>query len=194
MQYPLKMRFRLLAFAQRISIADAAGQPVLYVRQKMFRLKEHVLVYRDSSEQEHLFDIKADRMIDFSANYSFTSPDGTAWGAVRRRGARSLWSAHYEVMEDGNVDMTISEESPFKKLIESIAGEIPIIGLFVTYFLNPTYLVTAPDGTPLMRIIKKPAFFEGSFVVEKLAEVEPDDELRLLLSFIMVVLLERKRG
>lgn len=188
------MRFRLLAFAQRISISDATGQPIFYVRQRMFRLKEHVLVFRDKSEKVRLFDIRADRMIDFSANYSFTSTDGSPWGAVRRRGVRSLWTAFYEVMDNDQVEFSITEESPFRKFLEAVLGNIVLVGFLVTLFLNPTYVVKSPDGRLLMRIIKKPAIFEGSFEIVKLDEVAPDDELQLLLSFIMLVLLERKRG
>jgi len=62
------------------------------------------------------------------------------------------------------------------------------------YFLNPSYIVTSPDGTPLLRLTKKPAVFESRFVLEKLSEFSEDDELRSLLALVMVVLLERKRG
>ncbi len=112
MQYPLQLKFRILAIAPQITIRDANGKVLMFVRQKLFKLKEHVMVYADEQQQQLIFEIKADRMIDFSANYSFTSADGAAWGAVRRHGAKSLWKAHYDVMEEGRVDMSIQEESP----------------------------------------------------------------------------------
>ncbi len=62
------------------------GTAILYIKQKMFKFKEHVEVFRDASQQEKLFDIRADRIIDFSASYSFTAADGSTWGSVRRRG------------------------------------------------------------------------------------------------------------
>jgi len=43
-------------------------------------------------------------------------------------------------------------------------------------------------------LTKKPAIFEGLFVLEKLSDFSEDDELRSLLALIMVVLLERGRG
>ncbi len=194
MQYPIQMSFKLFALATQISVNDAASQPILYIKQKMLRLKEHVEVFRDSTQQEKLFDIRADRVIDFSANYSFTAADGTPWGSVRRRGGRSIWRAHYEVIEEGQVDMEITEESPWKKVVEAVMNEIPIVNFVVAYLLNPSYVVKRPDGTLLMRVTKKPAVFEGKFEIEKLSEVPPDDELRMLLSLIMLTLLERKRG
>lgn len=194
MQYPLDLRFKLITLGQRITATDATGQPLLFIKQKMFKLKEKVQIYSDAKLTQEIFQIAADRIIDFSANYHFTDPQGTDWGSVRRKGMRSLWSAHYEVMQDGVVDMTISEESPMKKLLESLLGDIPIIGLVAVMLLNPSYIVSRPDGTPLLRLTKKPAFFEGKFVLEKLNDLPEDDELRSLLALIMMVLLERKRG
>lgn len=194
MQYPLDLRFKLITLGQRITATDATGQPLLFIKQKMFKLKEKVQIYSDAKLTQEIFQIAADRIIDFSANYHFTDPQGTDWGSVRRKGMRSLWSAHYEVMQDGVVDMTISEESPMKKLLESLLGDIPIIGLVAVMLLNPSYIVSRPDGTPLLRLTKKPAVFEGKFVLEKLNDLPEDDELRSLLALIMMVLLERKRG
>lgn len=194
MQYPITLRFKLFSLAQQISARDAGGGELLYIRQKMFKFKEQVDVFRDSSQKQLLFRIAADRMIDFSANYSFTDASGNVWGGVRRRGMKSLWAAHYDIMQDGQVDMKIEEESPFKKVVEGLLGEIPIVGFIATYLLNPSYIVSSPDGTPLLRLTKKPAIFEGLFVLEKLSDFSEDDELRSLLALIMVVLLERARG
>ena len=141
-----------------------------------------------------MFRMEADRMIDWSANYHFTDAEGNDWGAVRRKGMKSLWSAHYDVIQDGQIDMTIQEESPMKKILESLLGEIPIVGLIAVYLLNPSYIVKRPDGTPLLRLIKRPAFLEGKFQLQKLNEMPEDDELRSLMALLMLVLLERGRG
>lgn len=194
MKYPVRLQFKLLTLGQRISATDAAGQPLLYVKQKMFKLKEKVEVYADESQTRLLFHIQADRVIDFSANYSFTDADGQSWGAVRRSGMRSLWSAHYEILRDNQVAMVIREESPFKKLVESLLGGIPILGLIAVYLLNPTYIIARPDGEHVLRLSKLPAIFEGKFELEKLGVISEDDELRALLAVLMVGLLERKRG
>lgn len=193
-QYPIELTFKLLTFGQRITASDANGQVVMFIKQKMLRLKEHVEVFADTQQTQLLFTIKADRVIDFSANYHFTDSQGNDWGAVRRQGMRSLWSAHYDIIQDGEVEMSIREESPVKKLLESLLGEIPIFGLLAIYLINPTYLIVRPDGTPVLRLIKRPAFFEGRFTLEKLTEIPEDDELRSLLAILMTVLLERRRG
>jgi uncharacterized protein YxjI len=160
MQYPLDLRFTIFSLAQQITVRDASGNSILFVKQKMFRFREKIEVFSDSSQSKKLFEINADRIIDFSANYSFTGADGSDWGSVRRHGMRSLWSAHYEVIEDKRVDMHIREEAPWKKFLESLLSEIPIVGFVFIYFLNPTYLITLADGTPALRATKKPSILE----------------------------------
>jgi uncharacterized protein YxjI len=194
LQYPLDLRFKLLTFGQRITVVDADAQMLMFIKQRMFKLKEKVEIYSDQSQTDLIFRIEADRVIDWSANYHFTDAAGNDWGAVRRQGMKSLWSAHYDVIQDGQVDMSIREESPLKKVLESLLGEIPILGIGVIYWLNPSYIVSRPDGTPVLKLIKQPAFWEGKFRLEKLADMPEDDELRSLLALLMLVLLERRRG
>ena len=194
MKYPLDLRFTIFSLSQQITVRDADGQSILFVKQKMFRFKEKIEVFSDDSMQKKLFEINADRIIDLSANYHFTAADGSDWGAVRRRGMRSLWSAHYEIIENDVVDMNLQEEDPWKKILESLLGEIPFVGFLAIYLLNPTYLISMADGSPALRALKKPSIFERYFVIEKLTELDEDDELRALLSMIMMVLLEKSRG
>ncbi|NNE00167.1 MAG: hypothetical protein HKN47_22840 [Pirellulaceae bacterium] len=194
MQYPIELRFKLLAFGQRITATDASGNVLMFIKQKMFKLKEKVEIFSDVNQSSVIFRIEADRVIDWSASYNFTDAEGNDWGAVRRKGMRSLWSAHYEVMQNGEIDMTISEESPMKKIMESILSEIPLVGFAATYLINPSYIVRRPDGAELLRLTKLPAVWEGKFKLEKLSEIPEDDELRSLMALIMLVLLERRRG
>ena len=194
MQYPIELSFKRLALGQRITATDANGQVVMFIKQKMFRLKEHVDVYSDPSQERLLFTIKADRVIDFSANYHFADANENDWGAVRRHGMKSLWSAHFDILQDGVVEMSVREESVMKRFLESLLGEIPILGMVAIYLINPSYLVTRSDGTPVLRLTKRPAIFEGRFTLDKLSEMPEDDELRSLLAILMAVLLERRRG
>ena len=46
----------------------------------------------------------------------------------------------------------------------------------------------------MMRVKKQPAFFEGKFKIEKLAEMSEFEEMQILLSIMMMLLLERIRG
>ena len=80
------------------------------------------------------------------------------------------------------------------KLADAMLGEIPFLSMFTGYFLNPKYLLNSNAGESHMRVTKQPAFFEGKFQLDKLAEFDQVDELTYLMSFIMMLLLERFRG
>ena len=195
MNYPLQLSFKIIALASQIYVRDSSGTEICYVKQRMFKLKEAVQVHTDSSRNTELCEIKADSIIDFSATYNFIDPQGNTFGAVRRKGMRSLWKAHYQVTQGGDTDFEINEENGWVKVIDGIVGDIPLIGFLSGYFFHPSYIATRPaDGTPVMRAKKIPAFWEGRFEIEKLAEIDERDVMNLLMGFMMMLLLERKRG
>ncbi|MGC4001817.1 MAG: hypothetical protein QM811_01145 [Pirellulales bacterium] len=88
--YPIKMTFKLLALAPQIYVTDAAGTSLFYVKQKLLKLKEHVEVFRDESQKQLLYNIKADRVIDWSAKYHITDAQGNDAGTIQRHGAKSM--------------------------------------------------------------------------------------------------------
>ncbi len=135
-------------------------------------------------------------MIDWSARYFSTDAKGVDIGSVGRRGWRSLWRAHYETFNPGDniPDFSLREENAGAKVMDSLLGEVPILGMLTGYFFHPRYLASRSDGRPAMRLTKLPAFFEGRFQIEKLGDLTPREELNLFLSFLMLVLLERRRG
>jgi hypothetical protein len=196
MNYPLSFRFKLLAFSPQIYVTDAAGHEVLYVKQKLFRLREKVEVHSDSSRQQMLCTIEADRIIDWSARYTFRDPSGRELGAVGRRGMRSLWSAHYDVFAPSSHEplFSVREENPLAKLFDGFLGELPIVGLLTSFLFHPRYVTVRNDGTPVMRLTKKPALFEDRFQLDKMGEVSEGEELAVILSYLMMNLLERRRG
>ena len=196
MNYPLKLSFKLLALASQIYIRDANGDLLGYVKQKLLKLKEDINVFADEQQTQHLYNIKADRVLDFSAKYNFTDARGNPVGAIKRKGMRSIFKAHYEIYDpSGVLAMEIREENGWIKVVDALVGELPVIGMFSGYFFNPAYLVTRTSGgTPIARLQKQPAFFEGVFGLEKTAEMSDDEEARVLLSVLTMTLLERARG
>ena len=195
-QYPLTLSFKVLALASQATITDATGRTVLYTKQKMFKFREHVEIWTDKSQGTRLAEIKANKVIDWSARYFAMDANGGEIGSVGRRGWRSLWKAHYETFNPGdNVpDFSIHEVNPWIKVLDALLGELPIIGMFSGYFFHPSYLAGRANGNPAMRITKQPAFWEGRFQIEKLGDLTPREELNLFLSFMMLILLERRRG
>jgi uncharacterized protein YxjI len=194
MNYPLQVSFKILAIAQQLSIKDATGNLIFYVKQKAFKLKEAVTVFADTEQTRALYTINADKVLDFSARYHFRDSSGNEVGSVKRQGMKSIFKARYDIFDGETPVMMIAEANPWTKVFDALLGEIPIVGIFTGYLFHPAYLVTHVNGTLLMRLEKQPAFLEGKFVIEKHVEMPPTEETRALLSLIMMILLERRRG
>ena len=196
MNYPLKLSFKLITLVSQIYIRDANGELLGYVRQKLLKLKEDINVFADEEQTHHLYNIKADRILDFSAKYNFTDNQGRSVGAIKRKGMRSIFKAHYEIYDSSGVlSMEIHEENGWIKVVDSLVGELPVIGMFTGYFFNPGYIISRANGAAqIARLKKQPAFFEGIFELEKLGDLSEDDEALVLLSALTMTLLERSRG
>lgn len=195
MNFPLSLSFKLLALANQIYVRDANGNLLGYVKQKMFKLKEDINIFADEQQTQMLFNIKADRMIDWSANYSFTDNRGNLLGSIKRQGMRSIWKASYDIFDpNGNQVYKINEESGWVKVGDALFGELPIIGILSGYVFHPAYIVSRMDGTPIARLKKEPAFFEGKFILTNLSQLSTEEETRIVLGVLMMTLLERRRG
>jgi len=195
MNYPIDFSFKVLAIASQIYIRDAGGNLLGYVKQKLFKLKEDINVYADESQTQHLYNIKADRVLDFSAKYNFTNANGNFLGSIKRKGMRSIFKASYEIYDERDSQvMKINEENGWIKVVDSLIGEVPIVGMFTGYFFNPAYIVSRLDDTPVARLAKQPAFLEGKFQMTRLGDMQTDEETRVMLSLLAMTLLERVRG
>jgi len=194
-QYPLNFKFKISTLSNDFVITDANNNIVSYVKQKMFKLKEDILCYQDESKSKVIYRIKANKWLDFSATYAFFNDQEVEIGKVARKGRASIWKATYEVMDAaGNNDFTIREENPWTKIIDALISEIPIVGMFTGLMFNPSYLVTNNANEQIMRFKKNSSFFGRSFSLDKLTNVENQQEERIVLSLMMMVLLERRRG
>lgn len=194
MNYPLDLTFKIIAISPQVAVTDATGRLLFYVKQKAFKLKESVTIFADREQTRPVATISADRILDISATYRLRDLEGNVFGAVRRQGLKSFWKAHYDVLHQDIELLSIREQNPFVKLMDGILTQIPVLGLFSGYVFQPSYGVTRSDGTTVLRLKKRPAFLEGRFTIEKLADLPQEEEALALMSILMMVLLERSRG
>jgi hypothetical protein len=196
LNFPLQINFKVLAIAQQLSLTDATGNLIFYVKQKAFKLKEAVTVFADEQMTRPWFHITADRVLDFNANYSFADYTGKPFGSMRRLGRKSIWKASYEIFDgfQPHPVAIIKEENPWSKVFDALLTEIPIVGIFTGYMFHPSYLISRPDGMPYMRLKKHASFVGRKFGVDQLGPMDQTQELRMLLAAMMMVLLERRRG
>lgn len=190
LNYPLTLSFKIIAFNPQVRITDSSGNLVMYVKQKALALKEAVKVFADEQQTQQLYAMNANKIIDFSAQYNITRPDGSSLGAVKRQGMKSIWKATYVIVDNNGTEVgTIHEENPWMKVLEAVLSDVPFIGMFI----NPAYLVDV-NGQTVMRLQKQRAVFEGRFLLEKKGEISGVQEQLLMPAIIMTMMLERSRG
>ena len=195
MSYPLAINFKLVSWTQDIRMTDATGRSVGFVHQKALKLREQIEVFADESRGRLMYTIQADNILDFSGRYRFKGAMGTDFGCIRRHGIVSLWKAHYTIEDPSGRELfTIREANPWVKVFDSLLSEVPILGMFTGYLFHPAYDVVDAMGNHVMQLAKQPSFFERSYSVSCLGRVAPDDEVRVLLGLMMMILLERSRG
>lgn len=196
-RYPLKIHFRLLALAPRISLTDAQGKELLYIEQKVFALKEAIKVFDNSKKENLLYTIHANQIIDFGAKYLFHTSDNQILGSIQQDGMRSLYQASYSVCNKEEAPVyKVRQTNPLVGIVDSLLSIIPFAELITGFILNPSYSLVEHEGEqPVMVMKKKPSFFESEFEItiadDKLSTYE---EILSLLTLIMIVQLERNRG
>lgn len=195
--FPLKIHFRLIAFAPRVDVRDAEGKTVLYVEQKVFALKEAVKVFNNSEEKKLLFTQQAESIIDFGATYHFKSAEGKSIGAIRQEGVKSLFRASYIVLDPhGKEVYRVTQTNPLIALLDTLVSIIPFAELLTGFIFNPTYAVSEKeDGDAVMTMKKKPSLLESEFEISlDNSDVSKEKQLLLVLSLLMIVQLEKERS
>ena len=195
--FPLKLSFKIAALAPQIYVRDASGNEILYVRQKLLKLKDKIRVFADSSQTNQLYEIDADRVLDWSARFTFTDTQGRVLGAVGRLGAKTLWRATYEVADAaGRQIFLIEEENPWVKVLDRLLEEVPILGMFTGFFFNPRYDVKRTDtGQIALRLSKRRSLLGSEFeITNEAGHLADDEEVAVVLAVLIMTLHERHRG
>lgn len=194
-QFPVNFKFKISTLSNDFTATDANGQMIAYVRQKLFKLKEDIQIYSDESRSQVNYQIKADKWLDFSAAYSFFDADGSEIGKIARKGWRSLWKAEYDIIDQNqNPQYKVQEENGWVKVMDSFLGGVPILGMLTGYVFNPSYMVTDQNNNQIVRLKKLPSFFGRHFELTKIGALDSDDDDRIMLGLMMMILLERARG
>lgn len=195
LNYPLDFKFKISTLSSDFNITDVNGSYVCYVRQKLFKLKENVVVFSDESRSNELYSIKANQWIDFNASYSLVQNGGASVGMLARKGMRSIWKSTYDILDSNNQSVfQITERNAWVKFFDAMVGEIPIIGMFTGYFLNPTYDVKDKNGNLIFELKKMPSLIGRRFQLHRKVDIADEQETLVVLSLLMMVLLERARG
>ncbi|WAC01969.1 hypothetical protein N7U66_19360 [Lacinutrix neustonica] len=195
LKFPIHFSFKINTLANDFTAKDANGRTVAYVKQKLFKLKEAITIYSDENKTRVDYTIAANQWLDFSAAYAFKDAGGTNIGKVAGKGWSSIWKANYEIIDQNDkLQYRVSENNPWVKVLDSVVGEIPILGFFTGYMFHPTYNVTNLRGEAIVKLKKQPSFFGKEFKLELVKPIDNNDDERIILGLMMLILLERRRG
>lgn len=105
------LKRQAIALTGKVRIYDPSDRLVLYVEQRMFKLREDIRVYADESKTSEVLTINARNIIDFSAAYDvIDSASGIKVGALRRKGMRSIFRDRWEVLDPSDHLLGVLEE------------------------------------------------------------------------------------
>lgn len=119
------LKRQVLALTGKLRLYDPLGNLVLYSQQKMFRLREDIVVYSDETQNQELLQIKARQIIDFSAAYDVIDPIyNQKVGVLRRKGLRSMLRDEWEVLDafDNPIGILIEDNLSLALLRRFLAG------------------------------------------------------------------------
>lgn len=195
LQFPLQFNFKITTLSNDFIALDATGNTIGYIRQKMLRLLEEVQVFNNQNRSELNYTIRANKWLDFTATYTFTNKNDQEFGYIIRKGWRSIWKAHYEILNQlKQSDFVVREANPWAKIFDGMLGEIPFLGLLSGYLFHPAYNVFDSKGSVVVQLKKLPSFWGRKFSVEKFQDIKSEEEERVVLGLMMLILLERRRG
>jgi len=158
-------RKKILAISPTFEIFDAAGTPLLFCQEKLFKIKDDIRIYADASKKVELLRIKQRNMLDWAGLFDVFDPVTNAKiGAFRRKGWRSWLRDEWHILNTDDQQVgTILETGTtflrrlFKFLPYTFAFNVgnQTVGTFIQHFAfigyKATMDITSWQGGPIDR-------------------------------------------
>jgi uncharacterized protein YxjI len=129
------LKRQVFALTGKLRFYSPQGDLVLFVEQKMFRLREDIRVYSDEVKSQELLLIKARSIIDFAAAYDvIDAPSSQKIGTLRRRGWRSMLRDEWEVLDVNDM--------PIGRLFEDSVAQAVLRRMLLGNLLPQNYDMT----------------------------------------------------
>jgi hypothetical protein len=91
---------KILAISPTFEIFDAAGTPLVFCQEKLFKIKDDIRIYADSSKNVELLRIRQRNILDWAGLFDVVDPaTGVKLGALRRKGWRSWFRDEWHMLD-----------------------------------------------------------------------------------------------
>jgi uncharacterized protein YxjI len=158
-------RRKVLAIAPTFEIFDPVGTPLVFCQEKLFKIKDDIRIYADSSKQVELLRIKQRNIMDWAGLFDVFDPQsGAKLGAFRRKGWRSWLRDEWHILntDDQQVGTILETGSTFlRRLFKFLPYTFAFsifnqqVGTFVQHFTwvgyKATMDITGWQGGPVDR-------------------------------------------
>jgi uncharacterized protein YxjI len=183
-QYLLKRQ--VFALTGKLRFYDPHGNLVLFVEQKMFRLREDIRVYSDESKSQELLHIKARNIVDWAAAYDVADPaTGQKVGVLRRKGWKSMLRDEWEVLD--------VNDQPVGMLFEDSVGQALLRRLLLGSLLPQNYDMTI-GGTRVADLRQKFNLFAYQVIVDFSMDITGKLDRRLgIAAAVLLAIIEGKQ-
>jgi hypothetical protein len=111
---------KVLSIAPTFEIFDLQGTPLVFCQEKLFKIKDDIRIYADSSKKVELLRIKQRNMLDWAGLFDVFDPATNAKiGAFRRKGWRSWLRDEWHILntDDQQVGTILETGSTFLRRI-----------------------------------------------------------------------------
>jgi uncharacterized protein YxjI len=133
------LKRQVFALTGKLRFYNPQEQLVLFVEQKMFRLKEDIRVYGDESKTQEVLLIQARNIIDFNAAYDVVDVAlNQKVGTLRRKGWSSMVRDEWEVLD--------ASDQVIGRLFEDSVGQALLRRLLLGSLLPQNYDMTLGEA------------------------------------------------
>ncbi len=180
-----RLRKKVLALTNKYWIEDSNGKTLAFSKQKMFKLKEDIRIYKDEKMKEEIFRIKQTQIIDIWGKFAvIDSRTNEILGYIKRKVGLSTfaWDA-WSIYDKNNALVGEIEEKKGRGLVRKYAPGGGLVPEKMTLYLN---------GQPVANINQKFKIIGDIWEVNVLNMPQNFDRRVLLGGALLMAMIERQ--
>ena len=157
-----------------------SAEPVLFVEQSRFKLKEDIRFYGDRARTDLVMRLQARQVFDPRARYAITDAAGGPIGEIQKVFGASLLRSTYRLFDaNGEETATVTERSMGIAIFRRLADFIPYVGDFLPI---PYHFVFLRDGAVIGSNTRKGMSIRDVYTIDLTEDLDRTLDRRLVLA------------